>query len=68
MYASVINVRIVLVGFKRYWWLYKGTGWFHSLLTSVGRTLCIVSLPISILIEYIVYYKSDKLVFSYYEP
>ena len=40
----------------------KGTGWFQSLLISVGRTLCIVSLPISILIEYIVYVRIIRVI------
>ena len=42
MHASIIYVRIVLVGFERYWSVLRGTGQgagrFEPLLTSLGRT------------------------------
>ena len=39
-HVSVIYVRIVLVGFKR---VFRGTGHFGPLPTSVGRTLPLVA-------------------------
>ena len=49
MHVSVIYVRIVLVGFKRYWSLFRGTGRFEPLLTSVGRTLVTRATEFSVL-------------------